>query len=70
MLSLNGLDAAEQSQQISPRSKIVFLTQENDPEIQSAALAAGAYGYVLKISAQSKLLITIAAVLRIGHRTS
>jgi DNA-binding NarL/FixJ family response regulator len=66
---VNGLVAADQIQRISSQSKIVFLTQENDIDIQSAALAAGAHGYVLKTNAQSKLLSTIAAVLRDGDST-
>jgi len=45
----------------------VYLSQENDADIQSAALTAGALGYVLKIDAESKLLSTIMAVLRNGH---
>jgi len=66
---MNGLDAANQIKRVSPRSRIVFLTQENDTNIRDAALAVGAHGYVLKINAESKLLSTIAAVLRNGHRT-
>ena len=65
---LHGLDAADQIRRVSPRSRIVFLTQENDVDIRSAALAAGAHGYLLKIDAENKLLTTIAAVLRNGHR--
>ena len=65
---MNGLDAADQIQRISPQSKIVFLTQENDVDVQSAALAADAHGYVLKLNAQSKLLSTIAAVLGDGDQ--
>ena len=66
---LNGLDAAEQIQRISPRSKVVFLTQDNDADMRNAALAAGAHGYVLKMNAASKLLTTIAVALRNGHQT-
>jgi DNA-binding NarL/FixJ family response regulator len=65
---LNGLEAAEQIQRNSPRSKIVFLTQENDADIRHSALASGAQGYVLKTNVVSELLPTIAAVLRDGHR--
>lgn len=67
---LNGCDAADQIRQVSPRSRIVFLTQENDVDIRSAVLAAGAHGYVSKINASSELLPTIAAVLRDHQRTS
>jgi len=64
---LNGLEAAEQIQQISPQCKIVFLTQERDADIQSAALDTGAQGYVLKTNAGSELLPTLTRVLRNGH---
>jgi len=37
---LNGLDAADQVRRISPRSKIVFLTLNNDGDIRRAALDA------------------------------
>jgi DNA-binding NarL/FixJ family response regulator len=67
---LNGLRAAQQIQHISPQSRIVFLTQERDDEIRSAALDAGAHGYVLKANAASELLPTITAVLRNGHRAN
>ena len=65
---LNGLEAAEQIQQISPQCKIVFLTQERDADIRSAALDTGAHGYVLKANAGSELLPTLTAVLRNGHQ--
>lgn len=64
---MNGLDAADKIRQVSPRSKIVFLTQENDADIRDTALAAGAHGYVVKSNAERELLGTIAAVLRNGH---
>lgn len=60
---MNGLEAAGLIRRLSPHSKIVFLTQENNPHIRSAALAAGAHGYVLKTGARTELLTTIAAVL-------
>ncbi|HEV2402015.1 MAG TPA: response regulator transcription factor [Candidatus Sulfotelmatobacter sp.] len=61
---MNGLEAAAQIRQTSPRSKIVFVTQENDPEIISAALAAGASGYVRKTHAGHRLLDAMASALR------
>lgn len=65
---MDGLEAADKIRGVSPRSRIVFLTQENDSDIRDAAFAAGAHGYVLKVNAVSKLLSTIAAVLRNGHQ--
>lgn len=70
MPNLNGIEAAKQIQQTAPQSKIVFLTQESDADIRSAALATGAHGYFLKIDARTKLLPTITAVLSNGHQTS
>lgn len=67
---LNGLEAAAKILQISPRSAIVFLTQESDADIRSAALDTGARGYVLKANAASELLPTITAVLLNGHGTN
>jgi len=64
---LSGLQAAPQIQRISPHSKIIFLTQESDVDIRSAAIDAGALGYVLKSNAGSELLPTITAVLGNGH---
>ena len=61
---LNGLAAAHEIRQVSPRTKVVFVTQENDADTRSAALAAGASGYVLKMNAESELLPTIETVLR------
>ena len=63
MPALNGIEAAAHIQQISPQSKIVFLTQDGDADIRHEALAAGAHGYVVKIDVDSTLLTTIAAVL-------
>lgn len=65
---MNGLDAADKIRRVSPQSRIVFLTQENDADIRDAALETGAHGYVLKMNATSQLLSTIAAVLRNGHQ--
>jgi DNA-binding NarL/FixJ family response regulator len=61
---LNGIEAARQIRQLSPNSKIVFLSQNNDLEVVRAALNAGALGYVSKTNAQSELLLAVDAVLR------
>jgi DNA-binding NarL/FixJ family response regulator len=61
---LNGIEAARQIRQLSPNSKIVFLSQENSIDVVQKALSTGAQGYVYKASAQSELLPTIEAVLR------
>lgn len=61
---MNGIEAAIQIQRVSPNSKIVFVTQEDDPDVRSAATLAGGKGFVLKANAASELLPMIAAVLR------
>ena len=65
--TLNGIEAAKRIRKCSPTSKIIFLTQENDPDIRIAALSTGAEGYLLKGHAMSELLAVVEAVLRIGH---
>src|SRR5215471_8585029 len=42
MPRLNGIEAAKKIRQASPKSKIIFLTQENDSDVQSVALNTGA----------------------------
>jgi DNA-binding NarL/FixJ family response regulator len=61
---LNGIEAARRIRQLSPSSKIVFLSQNNDRDIVQAALSTGARGYVRKTDAQSELLSAVDAVLR------
>ena len=58
---LNGIQAARRIRQESPRSRIVFVTQQNDADIRGAALATGAVGYLLKADAQSQLLPAVEA---------
>src|SRR5512133_1048766 len=45
---LNGLEAAPRIRRACPDSKIIFITQEQDNDIRTAALATGAQGYLLK----------------------
>jgi DNA-binding NarL/FixJ family response regulator len=60
---LNGIDAARQIGLVAPTTKVVFLTQNNDPDVIRTALSYGA-GYVLKMDAGRDLLPAIEAVLR------
>ena len=61
---LNGIEAARRIRQLSPSSKIVFLSQNNDLDIVRVALSTGALGYVCKTDARSELLPAVDAVLR------
>jgi DNA-binding NarL/FixJ family response regulator len=56
---LNGIKAARKLQQIGTSTKIVFLSMYMDPEFVREAFEVGAYGYVLKSSAGSELVIAI-----------
>ena len=39
---LNGIDAAREMRQIAPATKIIILTMHESPQLESAALQAGA----------------------------
>jgi DNA-binding NarL/FixJ family response regulator len=60
---LNGIEAARQIRQLSPSSKVIFLSQNNDLDIIRSALRIGALGYVRKIDAGRELLPAVDAVL-------
>ena len=60
---LNGIEAAKQIREVSPASKIVFVTQNDDAEIRDAALEIGAEAYVLKMNARQELPSVIRAAL-------
>ena len=59
MPRLNGIEAAKKIRQASPKSKIIFLTQENDTDVRSVALNTGAAAYLLKSTAAVKLQAAI-----------
>ena len=61
--NLNGIEAARRIRQLSPNSKIVFLSLNNSLDVVHIALSTGAQGYVYKARAQSDLLPAIDAVL-------
>jgi len=59
MPRLNGIEAAKEIRQACPDSRIIFLTQEADSDIQKVALANGAFAYLLKSRASYELRTTI-----------
>ncbi|MFL6304649.1 MAG: response regulator transcription factor [Candidatus Sulfotelmatobacter sp.] len=61
---LNGIEAARQIRNISPKSKILFVSQESSADIVQAALETGAKGYVVKTDAGRELIPALEAVLR------
>jgi CheY-like chemotaxis protein len=60
---LNGIEAARQMRLLSPRSKLIFVSQESDVDVVREALAAGASGYVVKSDVAGELSAALDAVL-------
>lgn len=65
--SLNGIEAARQIRELSPESKIIFLSQDSSPDVMQEALGLGAWGYIVKSRAQSDLLAAVDAII-LGER--
>jgi len=61
--TLNGVDAVRQIRQVSPTSRILFVSENRSAEVVEMALSTGAEGYVVKEDAGSKLLPAIEVVL-------
>ena len=59
---LNGLEVARRIRQISPESKILFVTQETSADVVAEALELES-GYVVKSRAASDFLIAVETVL-------
>src|ERR1044071_4255368 len=59
MPKLNGLDAARQIKAQLPRTKLVFVTMNEDPDLAAEAFRVGASAYLLKRSAGAELLLAI-----------
>jgi DNA-binding NarL/FixJ family response regulator len=60
---LNGLTAAARIFKIAPATKIVFLSQDNDPDIVHSARDIGASAFVHKQKAGTDLLSAIAVAI-------
>ena len=63
MPNLDGLRAATRISSIAPKSKVIFVSQNTDPDIIRFALSDGAVGYLCKSSVKRELLPAIQAVL-------
>jgi len=61
--TLNGIEAARRIREVSPNSKILFVSENRSPEIAEEALNTGAGGYVVKSDAAGELIPAIKAVL-------
>ena len=62
--SLTGLEAARRIREVSPSSKILFVSENRSRKIAEQTLTDGAEGYVVKSAAGSDLLPAINAVLQ------
>lgn len=60
---MNGIEAARQIRELSPSSKILFVSENRSWDIAQEALRTGADGYVVKSHAASELLPAIEAAL-------
>lgn len=65
--TLHGIEVARRISAVSPKSKVIFVTQESSPDVIQATLSWGASGYVLKAKAGCDLLAAVEAVL-LGKR--
>jgi len=65
--TLSGIEAARRIRELSPTSKIVFVSQESSAEVVQEAFRVGALGYVSKMQTGIDLLAAIAAVCQGGH---
>jgi DNA-binding NarL/FixJ family response regulator len=61
---LNGIEAAHRIRELSPSSKILFVSANCSLDIAEAALLTGSFGYVVKSDATRELLAAIEAVLQ------
>jgi DNA-binding NarL/FixJ family response regulator len=60
---VNGIEAARQIRQVSPNSKIVFLSADNSLDVVQEGLSTGALGFVHKARVRTDLPPAIDAVL-------
>lgn len=61
--TLNGIEAARRIRNVSPKSKILFLTENRCCEVADAALQEGASGFVVKSAFTSELIPAVESVL-------
>jgi DNA-binding NarL/FixJ family response regulator len=62
--SVNGIEAARRIRLRASNSKILFMSQESDPEVVQKAMSVGAQGYLLKTDAGAELLAAVEAVVK------
>jgi two-component system response regulator NreC len=59
---ISGIEAARRIRRVSPKSRIIFLSQHDSLQMVKDALNVGGHGYVAKIDAGPELLKAIRAV--------
>jgi DNA-binding NarL/FixJ family response regulator len=62
--NLNGIEAARRIRELSPQSRILFVSENRSLDIAEEALRTGAGGYVVKSDAVGELLTAVEAVLK------
>jgi CheY-like chemotaxis protein len=62
--TLNGIEAAQRMRTLSPKSKMIFVSQQADPDVLQETLRLGAQGYVVKTRVASDLLPAVEAAMR------
>jgi DNA-binding NarL/FixJ family response regulator len=62
--TLNGIEAARRIRELSPTSKILFVSENRSRDIAEVALRSGAGGYVVKSDAARELLPAVESVLQ------
>ena len=67
---LNGIEAARKIRELAPRSKILFVSENEDPEVIEEGLRIGGRGYVIKSMAASDLFPAIESVMANGKFVS
>jgi DNA-binding NarL/FixJ family response regulator len=62
--TLSGVEAARRIRELSPKSKILFASDDRSPYVAKEALSTGAVGYVVKMDSVRELLLAVETVLR------
>jgi DNA-binding NarL/FixJ family response regulator len=61
--TLNGIEAARQIREVSPHSRVIFLSENTCPDVVREALRVGGYGYVVKSDAGGDLVTALDAAI-------
>lgn len=66
MPTMNGLEVQTRLRSISPSTRVIILTSNDDPSVRSRAMEAGAFAFFVKSEANGDLLAGIASALNGG----